>query len=162
MSRIKTVNNKLLIGRSEWCALPQLNLPAIKAKVDTGAQTSAIHAFDINPLKQRGRWVAHFSIHPMQGNERLIRRCKAPIIDQRNVMSSNGHKENRYVIESTLILGGHEWTIQLTLSNRDPLRYRMLLGLEALKHRVVIDPNLQCNQQKLSRDKVSSLYHPQG
>lgn len=154
----RTLYHKLLIGRSEWCALPNLHIPAIKAKIDTGAKTSAIHAFNIERYTKHGKPYARFDIHPIQSNEKVIVTAKAPIIDERFIMSSNGHMEHRYVISTALIMGDQRWKIELTLSNRDPLRYRMLLGREALNGRVLIDPNITCHQGKLSKSSVFLKY----
>lgn len=154
------INNELLllVGRNEWCQLPDLHVPAIKAKIDTGAKTSAIHAFDIKTITRKGKKYVHFTIHPIQGNNTVAINCKSCIIDERLVMSSNGHKESRYVIATSLKIGEQVWNIELTLSNRDPLRYRMLLGREALNNRVLIDPSLSLNQGRLNRKKLLDLY----
>ncbi|MDF1759465.1 MAG: RimK/LysX family protein [Coxiellaceae bacterium] len=140
-NKIVTINNKILIGRHEWCQLPVLNIPATRAKIDTGAKTSAIHAFNIRTKQSRGKTVAYFDVHPLQRNEDISVSCKAIVIDQRNILSSNGTKECRYVIETTLLLGGQAWNIELTLSTRDQLKFRLLLGREALNKRVLIDPS---------------------
>jgi ribosomal protein S6--L-glutamate ligase len=154
----KIVEKKLLIGRSEWCGLPDLSIPAIKAKIDTGAKTSAIHAFNIRAFQNRDGLQVEYDIHPIQGNDKIIVRCQSSVIDKRDVMSSNGHKEQRYVICTELRLGGRKWPIELTLSNRDPLRFRLLLGREALSHKVIIDPAMSCNQRKVKKDKLMDLY----
>jgi ribosomal protein S6--L-glutamate ligase len=148
MKKIMEVHNKLLIGRAEWCGLPLLNVPLIKAKIDTGAKTSALHAFNIEYDDAHGQARVHYDIHPIQGNDDVIVRCTSNVIDQRMIMSSNGHKENRYVISTSLSLGTKTWPIELTLSNRDPLRFRLLLGREALNHHVMIEPNLYYHQGK--------------
>ncbi|MDF1827754.1 MAG: RimK/LysX family protein [Legionellaceae bacterium] len=148
MKKMIEIQKKLLIGRSEWCALPLLNVPLIKAKIDTGAKTSALHAFNIECDHADGQARVHYDIHPIQGNDDVIVRCTSLVIDQRMIMSSNGHKENRYVISTSLSLGTKTWPIELTLSNRDPLRFRLLLGREALNRRVMIDPNLNYHQDK--------------
>lgn len=149
---------KILIGWSEWCQLPQLNLPAIKAKIDTGARTSSLHAFNITPFKQDGKDWVHFEMHPLQYNDSLVVQCKAPIVDERSVMSSNGSKEHRYVITTPLKLGNEIWDIELTLSNRDPLRFRMLLGRAALQKHTLIDPNRRYCNGKISKSKALLLY----
>lgn len=154
----KRSRHKLLIGRHEWCALPALGLPAIKAKIDTGARTSALHAFNIKPMDHAGELYVSFDIHPIQANKRITRKCHALVIDQREIMSSNGHKEHRFVISTALNLGGASWDIEVTLSNRDPLRYRMLLGIEALKHRVIVDPSLTCHQGAIKEKEIQRLY----
>lgn len=152
---------QLIIGRNEWCQLPDMNIPAIKVKVDTGAKTSAIHAFNIHQIIKDGKTFAQFDVHPIQGNNGVIVSCIAPVLAQRNVMSSNGQKECRLVIETTLSMGAHSWNIELTLTNRDLLRYRMLLGREALNHNVLVDPSLSCNQGTLTQKALLALYNSQ-
>lgn len=139
---------KLLIGRDEWCQLPDLRISAIKAKIDTGAKTSALHAFNIKRIKKNQKRYVKFDIHPLQGDNHTLVTCRAPIVDERHIMSSSGHIEHRYVIQTTVAIGNQQWPIEVTLSNRDPLRYRMLLGREALNNRVLIDPTLTCHQKK--------------
>ncbi len=152
-------DEKILVGRYEWCQLPTLHLPAIKAKIDTGARTSAIHAFDINAFSKGRKRFVSFYIHPIQTNKNITVHCTAPIMDERAIMSSSGHKEQRYIIQTDIILGKHQWKIQLSLSNRDPLRFRLLLGREALAHRALIDPAHSCYQpHPVSRKKLISLY----
>lgn len=154
----RRISDKLLVGWNEWCGLPALGLPAIKAKIDTGARTSALHAFDIKVYKRGANHFVRFNIHPLQGNNDLVVACHAKVIDRRYVMSSNGHRERRVVISSSLHIGEAAWPIEITLSNRDPLTYRMLLGREALSGRAVIDPRLSCRQGKISRDFLRKLY----
>lgn len=130
----------LTVGWREWIALPELGLHAIKAKVDTGARTSAIHAFDIERIPgDDGRdWIA-FSIHPVQRNKTIIRRCQAPLIDIRRVTDSGGHTEDRFFISSTLQIGPVRRAIELTLSQRDNMLFRMLLGRTALVPDILVD-----------------------
>lgn len=142
MRRKISLKNKLLIGRSEWCGLPDLKIKKIKAKIDTGAKTSAIHAFNMRIVKKSNKKLIYFDVYPLQRNQTKLVHCHAPLIDTRKVMSSSGHKENRYVILTTLNIGDQSWAIEVTLSNRDPLQYRMILGREALSNRVLIDPSV--------------------
>ncbi|MHA7840276.1 MAG: ATP-dependent zinc protease family protein [Gammaproteobacteria bacterium] len=155
----KKSNSKLLIGRSEWCQLPSLNIPAIKAKIDTGAKTSAIHAFNVKPFSTAGVLFVNFDILPLQNKKDIIIRCEAEVVDERYIMSSNGQKEHRYVIKSPLKMGDQCWDIELTLSNREPLRFRLLLGREALNNRVLIDPHLAYHQGNITKSLLSSLYN---
>lgn len=146
------------MGRNEWCHLPALNIPAIKAKIDTGARTSAIHAFDIHAKTMHHKKYVYFKVHPIQGDVKIVVDCHAPIIDERYVMSSNGHKEFRYIIMTELMLSEHRSMIELSLSNRDPLTYRMLLGREALNKRMVVDTSLSCHQKKYKKTALQNLY----
>ena len=152
------MTNKLLIGRDTWCQLPGLHLPAIKAKIDTGAKTSSLHAFNIKRVIKHKKKYVEFDIHPLQRNDHILVSCKAPVIDERHIMSSSGHIEHRFVIQTTLVIRDQSWEIEVTLSNRDPLRYRLLLGREALNNRVLIDPGLSCHQKKITRKKAVKLY----
>lgn len=154
----KHIGKKLLIGNNEWCQLPKLHIPAIRAKIDTGAKTSAIHAFNIRTVNRQGKKYAYFDMHPLQANTAITVPCRALVVDEREIMSSNGHREHRYVIRTPLVLGDDSWEIEITLSNRDPLRYRMLLGREALNSRVLIDPSLSCRQGKLKKKDVLQFY----
>ena len=154
-----SIKNRLLIGRDEWCELPDLHIPAIKAKIDTGAKPSALHAFNIRRVKKNQKRFVRFDMHPLQGDEKIQISCIAPLIDERHIMSSNGHIEHRYVISTTVIMGDEQWEMEVTLSNRDPLRYRLLLGREALNSRVLIDPSLSCHQKKIKNKKALKLYH---
>jgi ribosomal protein S6--L-glutamate ligase len=154
----KPAFKKILIGRNEWCQIPGLNLPAIKAKIDTGAKTSSIHAFNIVPIsKGKQKWV-NFDIRPIQRNENLTIACSALVVDKRLIMSSNGHRERRYIIMTSLKIADQCWDIELSLSNRDPLRFRMLLGREALNGHVLIDPSLSCYQGAFKKKYLSELY----
>ena len=130
----------ITVGWREWVALPDLDLPAVKAKVDTGARTSAIHAFGIRVSGPAdARWV-EFSIQPLQRNDQLTRICRAPLVDQRQVTDSGGHVEQRYVIATTLELGGTARAIEMTLTERPNMLFRMLLGRTALRGRYIVDP----------------------
>ncbi len=158
MKHSKLFEDKLVVGWHEWCALPKLGLPAIKAKIDTGAKTSSLHAFDIKPYKKNHKNFVKFDMHPIQGDNDLIVQCRAEVIDIRNVMSSNGHKEKRFVILTPIELNGKRWEIEMTLSNRDPLAFRMLLGREAMERQVIVDPQRINCQGKMSKRQQYALY----
>ncbi len=130
----------LLVGWREWAGLPNLGVERIKAKIDTGARTSAMHAWRIEPFDDGGApWVA-FDLHPVQRDNRRIVTCRAPVEDRRRVKSSTGHAQTRYVIETTLALGGLTWPIELTLTRRDEMGFRLLIGRTALRRRALVDP----------------------
>src|ERR1700759_833665 len=96
---------KIIIGREEWCSLPSLGLPAVKMRVDSGAKTSALHAFNIHPYVENGKPIVRFDVQPIQNNRKIVKRCTAPVVDRRVVKSSNGEMEKRVVIQTTVHLG---------------------------------------------------------
>ena len=146
-----------MLGWREWVALPDLGLPAIKAKIDTGARTSALHAFLLEPYSADGVDMVRFQIHPIQGENDFFVECRAPVVDCREVTDSGGHREMRYVIESTVVIGNGRWPIELTLTNRDTMRFRMLLGRRAMEHRFVVDPGASYVNGKLRARKLYGL-----
>ena len=129
------------LGWREWLALSDLGIKRIKAKVDTGARTSALHAFFVEPYIQDGRQWVRFGIHPLQKNTSIEHICCAPLFDRRNVRDSGGHKELRYVIKTTVQIGQLSKCVELTLTNRDTMLFRMLLGRTAIPNGVKVDPN---------------------
>ncbi len=145
-----TDQGKLVLGWEEWLALPDLGLPAIKAKVDTGAKTSALHAHLIEPFGPASSPMVRFAVHPRPGRRDVEIMCSARIIGRRDVTSSNGETETRYVIRTRVMVGGQSWPIEVTLSNRESMSYRMLLGREAIRAGVIVDPTSSFLQQKLS------------
>ena len=147
----------LTVGWREWVSLPELGLPGIKAKVDTGARTSAIHAFDIEPFCHSNGtdWVA-FSVLPIQREPAIVRRCKAPLVDLRNVTDSGGHAEQRFCISSQLIVGPVTRTVEITLAQRNDMLFRMLLGRTTLKPDIVVNPHLSYT---LGRQNARQLYN---
>ena len=152
-----STSTQAIIGRREWVALPDLNLPALKAKVDTGARTSALHAFLIEPYEKDGVDMLRFMIHPIQLNDSLEVECHAPVFDFREVTDSGGHREMRYVIQSRLVIGNIEQPIEMTLTNRDTMRFRMLLGRRAMENRFVVDPGASYINGKLRPRKLYGL-----
>lgn len=147
----------MIIGWQEWVSLPNLYLPIIKAKIDTGAKTSSLHADNIKHFTKDGIKYVRFEVHPIQGNKEIVRVCEAPLLDKRKVKSSSGHKEHRPIILTTLKLGVHEWPIQLNLTNRDYMGFRMLLGREAMGS-AMIDPNGRLLHGRYSNKSVLSCY----
>lgn len=136
------------IGWREWIALPGLGIPWIKVKADTGARTSALHAFNVKPFLRRGeRWV-RFEVHPLQRNDAVIVSLKCPVKDRRWVTNSGGGRERRYVIVTPVRIGESEWPIEITLTDRDEMGFRMLLGRTAIKGRFVVDPGRSYTQHR--------------
>jgi ribosomal protein S6--L-glutamate ligase len=132
--------NKVIFGSEEWFSFPDLGIPTIKARVDSGAKTSALHAINISPFKKNDENWVRFDINPIQKNTKTVIHCEAPLVDKRIVKSSSGFREQRYVIQTTLDIGESQWPIEMTLTNRDSMGFRMLLGREAMSGRVLVDP----------------------
>jgi ribosomal protein S6--L-glutamate ligase len=144
--------NELNFGWEEWIALPELGLPALKAKVDTGARTSALHAHDIEVFGPAKSPKVRFNVHPVAGKDHVSITCSAPILDRREVTSSNGEAELRYVIETRLDVAGQSWPIEVTLTDRSSMTSRMLLGRQALAEHITIT----ASEKRLQPDLV---YH---
>lgn len=129
-----------LAGWREWAALPDLGLGRIQAKLDTGARTSALHAYFIEPVELAGRDWVRFGIHPQRGTDSPAVEAMAPVKDRRLVADSGGHRELRWVIETLLVMGGVARRVEITLTNRDTMRFRLLIGRRALRRRFAVDP----------------------
>lgn len=134
------MKEKMIVGWRETLSLPGLGIDQINAKIDTGARTSCLHAFKVESfMKDEALWV-RFWIHPLQHNEEKVTVCEAEVVDERTVRDSGGHEETRFVIRSDLSLGGETWPAEITLTNRENMAFRMLLGRTAMHHRIVVDP----------------------
>lgn len=137
---IKPVKKLPIVGWREWVSLPELGIDKIKAKIDTGARTSALHAFSLKPFKQNGINRITFELHPLQHNTQEVIVCTADVIDRREVTDSGGHTEERYVIVTPLTIAGQTWPIEITLTERENMLFRMLLGRSALRKHFIVNP----------------------
>lgn len=152
---------KAVIGWREWIALPGLNIDRIKAKIDTGARTSALHAYKIKPFRRRGRRFVRFFVHPVQHHRLPEIECEAPVVDERLVTSSNGQQQHRYVVETVIRIGEAEWPIEITLTNRDEMGFRMLLGRQAIRNWLLVDPGRSFVTTRKPRRKARPRRRPE-
>lgn len=127
-----------VIGWREWVGLPDLGVDAIKAKVDTGAKSSSLHAWDIETDERTG--LVRFNVHPLQDDDSIIVSASAPLVEHREVRSSNGEVDVRPVIRTAVRVNAQQFEIELSLSRRDEMGFRMLLGRSAIRRRFVVDP----------------------
>lgn len=153
---------EIKIGWQEWCHFDQLGIVAIKAKVDTGAKTSCIHAVNIKPYTCNDKYFVKFDTYPLPKRPNFHIHCQAPVVDYRYVMSSTGHREKRYVIRSKMRLSDHSWEVDITLTDREPLSFRMLLGRDAMKNHCIIYPGKTLLQGKYSKEEITMLYQEKG
>jgi hypothetical protein len=140
MAPRKAVDVEAVIGWREWVELPELGIVSIKAKVDTGARTSSLHAYDLEVHGRKGRERVSFSVHPEQRNSEYEIRAEAPLVEWRRVRPSTGRPELRPVVRTRVVILDQSHDVELTLTRRDAMGFRMLLGREALRGRLVVDP----------------------
>ena len=138
-ARPDAVGDRVVLGWREWVSLPQAGVARIKAKIDTGARSSAIHAFDLEPYDDGGAAWVRFSIHPWQRSDDDVAGLALPVLDRREVRSSNGQAEERYAVAMEVVLAGRPITTVMTLSNRDEMGFRLLIGREALAQGFLVD-----------------------
>ena len=136
------------LGWREWVGFPGLNIERIKAKIDTGARTSALHAFMVEPFSRDDQPWVRFAIHPIQGDTDTVVVCEAPVKDQRIVRDSGGHDELRYVIDTLIAIGDEQIRSEVTLTDRDTMMFRVLLGRTALRKKYVVYPGKSYLQGK--------------
>lgn len=137
---ITTKRAKRVLGWREWVRFPELGIDAVKAKVDTGARTSALHAFGLEEVDRDGQTYVCFEIHPEQRSSRPAIPVELPLVARRRIRDSGGRVEDRPVVEAVIELLGDRWPIEITLTHRDVMGFRMLLGRQAIRGRFVVDP----------------------
>ena len=147
-----------LIGWREWVSLSELDLPLVKAKIDTGAKTSTLHAIHVDRFSKRKKDYVRFDVHPIQRNAHITRTCEALLLDERVIKSSSGHAEVRHIIKTNLVIGEIEADIELTLTNRDQMGFRMLLGRNALKDHFLVEPGASYLLGKYLKSTQRKLY----
>ncbi|WP_395244712.1 ATP-dependent zinc protease [Agromyces sp. MMS24-K17] len=133
------IHSTTIAGWREWVSLPGIDVPWVKAKLDTGARSSAIHAFDVEGFRQKGADWVRFKVRPWQLSEEDAVTVERPVHDRRRVRSSSGHVEERIVVMLDVVMIGHTVTAEVTLSNRDQMGFRMLIGREALRQGFMVD-----------------------
>lgn len=149
--RLRPRREKPVIGWREWVELPVLGIERIKAKVDTGARTAALHAWQVHRFERNGEPWIRFEVHPAQRDNSVRISCEAPLAGEKVVRNSGGQRESRYVIVTDVKLGTQMWPIELTLTNRDQMGFRMLLGRASVRGRFVVDPSTSYRGRKLEK-----------
>lgn len=152
MEKFSSQSESPCIGWREWLVLPELGISTIKAKIDTGARSSALHAFDIERFQQGGKTLLRFKVHPLQKDDETFITAEAELVEERQIKDSGGHTELRPVIRTEVSLAQYQWPLELTLTNRSSMGFRMLLGRQAVRQRFVIDPG---QSYLLSADKAN-------
>lgn len=132
-------HSPVTLGWREWVRLKDLNLPDVRAKVDSGAKTSCLHAFEVTPFDKNGEPWVRFKIHPRKTMPELEKTCEARIHDRRIIKDSGGHRQKRYVIKTPMYIGSWHQDIELTLTARDNMNFVMLLGRQALAGSYMVD-----------------------
>jgi hypothetical protein len=150
--------SKINIGWREWVALPDLQVPTIKVKVDTGAKTSALHTFFLKTFKKNGVWRVRFGLHPVQKRKDIEIFGEAALLDQRFVRDSGGHREERCVIQTPIRMGAEEWPIEVTLASRETMVFRMLLGRSAMRGRITVHPNTSFKLGRIKKSELEKMY----
>ena len=150
---MKNATEQPTLGWREWVTLPELGIETIKAKIDTGARTSALHAYYLEPYNKAGEKWVRFDVHPFQKQIDISCECHAKVVDYRKVTDSGGHIEYRYVIHTMITLGEDSFITELTLTNRETMQFRMLLGRNTLKKRYVVDTGKSFMLKRKSKRK---------
>lgn len=142
-----------VVGWREYLALPELGIPEVKAKIDTGARSSALHVFELEAFQEDGRMMVRFKVHPNQRDTHRTVLAHAELIDQREVRNSSGSAQLRPVIQTLVELGEFTFPIELTLTNRDKMGFRMLLGRQAVRRRFLVDAGQSFLQSRTGSQK---------
>lgn len=150
--------SQMIIGNQEWCALPEIGVHAIKVRVDSGAATSAIHAYNIESFDKDDEQWLRYELHPLNENDQVIISCESKLLTTRKIKSSNGEIERRYVIETLLKMQDQEWPINITLTNRDEMGFRMLLGRQAMGENILIAPSKEFLLGEKEQEEIDILY----
>ena len=137
---LKSDLSNRIIGWRENVTLPKLNIPFVKAKIDTGARSSALHAFNIKELELNGKKIIQFQVHPLQRDNRTTITTEAELLEYRKIRNSGGIAQLRPVIKTQVELGKQIWSIELSLTDRDVMGFRMLLGRQAVRNKFLVDP----------------------
>lgn len=147
-----------IVGSEEWCAFNQLNIPAIYARVDSGAKTSSIQATDIKLIKKNEEDWVNFVVYPMQRNTSIKVFCSSKVVDKRSIKGSFGISEERLIIKEPVTIGENTFEIELSLANRNTMSFKMLLGREALSNLYLINPAAKQLQKKMLKKEARAMY----
>ena len=153
-------DNLALVGSEEWCSFEQIGIPAVKARIDSGARTSSIQSQNSQIIRKGGQDWVRFEVTPLQENRSIILLCEAPLVDRRMVKSSSGVSEERLVIRTEVVIGQYRFDLELTLASRDTMEYRMLLGREALNERFLVNSSKSFLQGEIEDQELEELYKP--
>ena len=151
-------SSNTIIGNQEWCSLPELGVHAIKVRVDSGAATSAIHATNITEFEQDGQSWVEYELQPLTEDQQIVVKCQSRVLKKRRIKSSNGDVESRYVIKTPIKLSRKQWDIEVTLTNRDEMDFRMLLGRQAMEDDILISPAREFLLGDKSLQEIQKMY----
>lgn len=155
------LKNLKIIGSEEWCAFDTLKIPAIRARIDSGAKTSSIQATEIKLIKNNDEDWVRFVVYPLQKNSSIKVICLAKLVGKRSIKGSFGISEERLIITVPVGIGEDIFDIELSLANRNTMEFRMLLGREAMTNRYVINPGIKHVQKKYLKKEVNAIYKSQ-
>lgn len=154
------VKDLKIIGNQEWCTFPELKIPAIRARIDSGAKTSSIQATEIKLIKKNDDSWVRFVVNPLQRNEEIKLVCRAKLVGKRSIKGSFGIAEERLIIKSPITIGEDTFDIELSLANRNTMEFRMLLGRDSISGRYIINPATKHVQQEYTRKELNAMYKP--